>query len=144
VEDGLLYGFHQDGYWIDIGTPERYLEATYDLLSGRVKSTLPSRDETGSLVYEPALIAGAHIGPQTVLGPHCSVGAESSVERSVLHDRVSVGTRCTIREAVLGEGVRVGDDAEIEEGAMLGSGVVVESGEVVQAHARIEPDAKVG
>jgi mannose-1-phosphate guanylyltransferase len=143
VGDGL-FGFMSEGYWIDIGTPERYLEATYDLLSGRVKSTLPSRDETGSLVYEPALIAGAHIGPQTVLGPHCSVGAESSVERSVLHDRVSVGTRCTIREAVLGEGVRVGDDAEIEEGAMLGSGVVVESGEVVQAHARIEPDAKVG
>src|SRR3954451_7966081 len=35
VEDGLLYGFHQDGYWIDIGTPERYLESTYDLLGGR-------------------------------------------------------------------------------------------------------------
>ena len=24
----------RDGYWIDIGTPERYLEATYDLLAG--------------------------------------------------------------------------------------------------------------
>ena len=139
-----LYGFMSEGYWIDIGTPDRYLEATYDLLSGRVKSTLPPRDETGSLVYEPALVAGAHIGPQSVLGAHCRVGVESWVERSVLHERVSVGSRCMIREAVLAAGVQVGDDAEIEEGAMLGSGVVVEPGEVVEANARIEPGAKVG
>ena len=139
-----LYGYLSEGYWIDIGTPERYLEATYDLLSGRVESTLPPRDETGSLVYEPALVAGAHIGPQTVLGPHCSVGAESAVERSVLHERVSVGSGCTIREAVLGEGVHVGDGAEIERGAMLGSDVTVEAGEVVRANARLEPGARVG
>lgn len=139
-----LYGYMSDGYWIDIGTPERYLEATYDLLSGRVDSTLPPRDETGSLIYEPALVAGAHIGPQSVLGPHCSVGIDSAVERSVLHERVAVGSGCTIREAVLGEGVQVGDRAEIEEGAMLGNGVVVEAGEVVEANARLEPGAKVG
>jgi mannose-1-phosphate guanylyltransferase len=139
-----LFGFMSDGYWIDIGTPERYLEATYDLLSGRVASTLPPRDETGSLVYEPALIAGAHIGPQTVLGPHCSVGPDSAVERSVLHQRVSIGSGCTVREAVLGEGVQVGDGAEIAPGAMLGSGVVVEAGEAVAANARLEPGARVG
>ena len=33
-----LYGYPFDDYWIDIGTPERYLEATYDLLAGRVES----------------------------------------------------------------------------------------------------------
>ncbi len=139
-----LYGFMSEGYWIDIGTPERYLEATYDLLSGRVHSTLPPRDETGSLVYEPALVAGAHIGPQSVLGPHCSVGVDSSVERSVLHARVTVGAGCSVREAVLGEGAQIGDGAEIEPGAMLGSGVIVEPGEVVEANARVEPGARVG
>ena len=42
-----LYGFAAEGYWIDIGTPERYLDSTWDLLSGRVASSLPPRDETG-------------------------------------------------------------------------------------------------
>jgi mannose-1-phosphate guanylyltransferase len=143
VGDGL-YGWFAEGYWIDIGTPERYLEATYDLLSGRVHSTLPPRDETGSLIYEPALVAGAHIGPQSVLGPHCSVGVESTVERSVLHSRVTVGSGCRIREAVLSEGVHVGDGAAIEPGAMLGEGVVVQPGEVVSGDARVEPGADVG
>src|SRR4029453_18613349 len=76
-----LYGFDAAGYWIDIGTPERYLEATWDLLAGRVSSTLPQRDETGSLVYENCLVAGAHVGPQSVLGRHCSVGTDARVER---------------------------------------------------------------
>ena len=65
-----LYGWEADGYWIDIGTPDRYLEATYDLLSGRVDSDLPPRDETGSLVGEGCLVSGARIGPQAVLGAH--------------------------------------------------------------------------
>ena len=89
-----LYGFAAAGYWVDIGTPERYLEATYDLLAGRVGSTLPPRDETGSLIGEGCLTSGAHIGPQSVLGAHCSVGSDSTVERSVLHDRVIVGADC--------------------------------------------------
>jgi mannose-1-phosphate guanylyltransferase len=139
-----LYGCFQDGYWIDIGTPERYLEATYDLLAGRLESTLPTRDETGSLIYEPALTAGAHIGPQCVLGPQCSVGADTAIERSVLHARVTVGSGCTIRGAVLGERVHVGDGAHVEPGAVLGSGVVVEPGELVEAGARLEPGARVG
>jgi mannose-1-phosphate guanylyltransferase len=138
-----LYGFHQEGYWIDIGTPERYLESTYDLLAGRVESTLPARDETGSLVYEPALTAGAHIGPQSVLGQHCSVGVGATIDRSVLHQRVTVGAEATIQESVLGEGVRVGDGAQIGPNAMLGSGAIVEAGEVVEPGARLEPGERV-
>ena len=91
-----LYGFNAAGYWIDIGTPERYLEATWDLLAGRVDSKLPPRDETGSLVYENCLLSGAHIGPQSVLGRHCSVGTDARVERSVLHDRVHVGADAAV------------------------------------------------
>ena len=37
-----LYGFDAAGYWIDIGTPERYLEATWDLLAGRVSLHAPA------------------------------------------------------------------------------------------------------
>src|SRR4029453_9246228 len=64
-----LYGFAAAGYWIDIGTPERYLEATWDLLAGRVKSTLPPRDETGPRVYETWLPSGGHAGPPSGLRP---------------------------------------------------------------------------
>jgi mannose-1-phosphate guanylyltransferase len=138
-----LYGWAADGYWIDIGTPERYLEATYDLLSGTIASTLPTRDETGSLIGDGCLTSGAHIGPQTVLGNHCSVGSDSSVERSVLHDRVVVGADAVVRGAILAERVRVGDSARVEPGAVVGAGARVAAGAVVPADARVEPDAEV-
>src|SRR4051795_9074900 len=81
-----LYGYAFDSYWIDIGTPERYMEATYDLLAGRAESELPARDETDSLVYDASIMSGARIGPLSVIGRHCSVGDGSVVERAVVHD----------------------------------------------------------
>jgi mannose-1-phosphate guanylyltransferase len=142
VGDGL-YGYASEGYWIDIGTPERYLEATFDLLAGTPASRLAPRDETGSLIGEGCLVAGAHVGPQSVLGSGCSVGPDSTVERSVLHKRVRVGADCVVREAVLADGVRVGDGARVEPGAIVGAGATVEAGAVVEADARVEPEAVV-
>jgi mannose-1-phosphate guanylyltransferase len=139
-----LYGYLSDGYWIDIGTPERYLEATHDLLAGRVASELPPRDETASLVYEPCITSGARIGPLTVLGRHCSVGDGSTVERAVLHESVRVGRECEIVESVLARDVRVGDGARIGPDAVIGDGVVVGGGAVVGAGARIAPGEEVG
>jgi mannose-1-phosphate guanylyltransferase len=133
-----LYGYEAAGYWIDIGTPERYLEATWDLLAGRVASTLPPRDETGSLVYPGCLVSGAHVGPQSVLGAHCSVGTDARVERSVLHERVHVGADAAIVEAVLGERVRVGERARVGPGAMIAAGAVVEPGAVIGEGERVE------
>lgn len=142
VGDGL-YGHPAAGYWIDIGTPERYLEATWDLLAGRVSSTLPQRDETGSLIYENCLLSGAHVGPQSVLGRHCSVGTDARVERSVLHDRVHVGADAAVVEAVLAESVRVGERARVQAGAMVGAGAAIGDDAVIGEGARVEPGAVV-
>ncbi len=142
VGDGL-YGWPGHGYWIDIGAPDRYLEATWDLLGGRVDSTLPPRDETGSLVYEGCLVSGAHVGPQSVLGRHCSVGTDATVERSVLHDRVLVGADATIRESVLGEGVRVSERVRIQPGALVGARAEIGEGALIGEGARLEPGASI-
>jgi mannose-1-phosphate guanylyltransferase len=138
-----LYGFPAAGYWIDIGTPERYLEATWDLLAGHPRSSLPPRDETGSLVYEGCLLSGAHVGPQTVLGRNCSVGTDARVERSVLHDRVLVGADAAVVESVLAERVRVGSRARVEPGAVVGAGASIGEGAVVGEGARLDPGTRV-
>ena len=33
-----LYGRRLEGYWIDIGTPERFRQANWDILEGRVET----------------------------------------------------------------------------------------------------------
>ncbi len=139
-----LYGYLAAGYWKDIGTPRRYLEGTWDLLAGVIDSTLPERDETGSLVYEGGLTSGAHIGPQAVVGHHCSVGSDSSVERAVLHDRVAVGADCSLRECIVAAGARIGDGAEVRPGAVIGKDARIGAGAVVEEDARVEPGEEVG
>ncbi|MBD0282932.1 MAG: NDP-sugar synthase [Thermoleophilaceae bacterium] len=138
-----LYGYPAAGYWIDIGTPERYLEATWDLLAGHPRSNLPPRDETGSLVYENCLLSGAHLGPQSVLGRNCSVGTDARVERSVLHDRVLVGADAAVTESVLAERVRVGERARIEGRAVIGAEAVIGNDAVVGEGARLDPGTRV-
>jgi mannose-1-phosphate guanylyltransferase len=143
ASEGVLYGYPAAGYWIDIGTPERYLEATYDLLAGRVASRLPPSDETGSLIYGGSITSGARIGPQSVVGAHCVVGEGSVVDRSVLHESVRVGHECTIESAVLAEGVRVDDGAHVGPGAIVGAGAVVAAGAEIEPGARVEPGVQV-
>jgi mannose-1-phosphate guanylyltransferase len=138
-----LYGHHAGGYWIDIGTPERYLEATYDLLAGRVESTLPPRDETDSLIPDSCITTGARIGPLTVLGEHCSVGDRSFVERSVLHESVVVGADSHVVESVVAAGARIGEGARIGPDAMIGAGAEIAPSAVVAPGARVEPAEKV-
>jgi mannose-1-phosphate guanylyltransferase len=139
-----LYGYLADGYWIDIGTPERYLEATYDLLAGRVESTLPPRDETGSLIADGCITSGARIGPMSVLGRHCSVGDRSIVERSVLHEDVRVGADSTVIGAVLAQGAWLEDGVVVDEGAIVGAGARVAAGSKVKRGVRLAPGAVVG
>ena len=67
-----------------------------------------------------------------MLGSHCSVGSDSTVERSVLHDRVVVGPDCTLREAVLADRVRAGDGVRVEPGAVVGSDAQLGDGAVVE------------
>jgi mannose-1-phosphate guanylyltransferase len=138
-----LYGYDAAGYWVDIGEPRRYLEATWDLLAGRVESKLAPRDQTGSLIYAGSLLAGAHVGPQSVVGRHCSVGTDARIERAVLHDRVHVGADAAVIEAVLAERVRVGERARVQPHALVGAGAVIGEDAVIGEGAKIEPETVV-
>src|SRR4030088_1627417 len=38
-----LYGFPSDSYWLDIGTPARYLQGTFDIIEGNVHTAVLER-----------------------------------------------------------------------------------------------------
>ena len=139
-----LYGYHAAGYWVDIGTPERYLDATYDLLADVVESDLPARDVTGSLIHEASITSGARIGPQSVIGSHCRVGNGSHVERSVLFDGVAVGASSALTGCIVAAGAIIEDGACVEAGAVIGTDAVVGAGATVPGDARIGPGERAG
>ena len=152
-----LYGFPASAYWLDIGTPDRYLQGTYDILEGNVSTEVGRMlvesalahvedGEVDGRVVAPALVGrgcrvdrGAIVGGRTVLGEGVRVGEGAHVEGSALLDGVSVGTRTIVRAAIIGPEVTIGDHCHIEDGVVLGQGVTVGSDNVLRAGARIFP-----
>jgi len=137
IADGhAVYGFLTDAYWIDLGTPEKYLQAHADLLDGRVRD----------VAYEaPWIHPTADVAPDASLGRHVAVGAEarvgsgSSVERTVLHPGAAIGAGAEVEGSILGSGARIGDGSHVE-GSVLGAGSRVADGIWVK-DARVPVDA---
>jgi len=117
VGDGLC-GLLLDGYWMDIGTPERYLQASWDILERavhtRVEPTAP-----GLLVAADAAIdEEAQVGPRAVVSTGCRVERGAEVGDSVLLEG------CTVARDALVQGSILAPGAEVEPGAVLRNAVV--------------------
>jgi mannose-1-phosphate guanylyltransferase len=152
-----LFGYEASGYWLDIGTPARYLQGTYDILEGKVATEVGRRlRESGLVLVEGATVDGrvvapvvvatgcsvaprALVGDRSVLGEGVTIGEGARVESSVLLRGVSVGAATRIRGSIIGPDVHIGDHCQIEGGVMLGAGVKIGSGNTLAAGARIFP-----
>lgn len=109
-----LHGLLLDGYWMDIGTPERYLQASWDILEGRVKTGVePSAP--GMLVAADADVAAdATVGPRAVVSPGCRIGGGAELRESVLLERCDVGEDARVSGSILSAGARVPAGAEVD------------------------------
>ncbi len=156
-----LYGFPVQGYWLDIGTPDRYLEATRDILDGTVRTVVGERlgqervalgtgtaIADGARLEPPVLLgdrctvgAGAVVGPHSVLGDDCSLGKGAVVERSVLLSGVELGPQAEVRDSIVAAGACIGAGSLLEHGVVVGSEVQLEANSTPPAGMRIEAGA---
>lgn len=121
-----LHGLLLDGYWVDIGTPERYRQASWDILEGRVETRVEPT-APGVLVDPAAAVdARAKVGPQAVVGPGCRVEAGAEILGSVLLEGCTVGEGARVVDSVLSPRAEVPAGAEFAgsvaaEGERVGS-----------------------
>jgi mannose-1-phosphate guanylyltransferase len=152
-----LYGFPSQSYWLDIGTPARYLQGTFDILEGNVKTSVHARLGDGYLsvaddaqvdgrAVPPAVIesgasvaAGAHVGSLVVLGHGVKIGAGTTVERAVILNGSEIGENCILRDCIVAAGCRIGAGSQIHDGAVLGEGVTFGAENTIAGGARIFP-----
>jgi NDP-sugar pyrophosphorylase family protein len=134
-----LYASVSDAYWMDLGTPERYLQAHIDVLDGKLRG----RSFPSPFVAEDALVAeAAEVGAHAVIGHMCRVGAGASVVRSVLHAGTAVGDGSRVEGSILGAGSTVGDGAVLTD-SVLAEGARVRDGARVDG-ARVAPAETAG
>ncbi|HEY2636600.1 MAG TPA: NDP-sugar synthase [Solirubrobacteraceae bacterium] len=157
-----LFGLASDAYWLDIGTPARYLQATFDILEGEVQTPVRDRMGAGYRVVEeeaeiegrvipPALIErgcriadGAHVGSRVVLGRAVTVGPGAVVEQSVVLDGADIGPGSHVAGCIIGAGARVGPGCTLREGVVLGEGVTLGADNELRAGARLFPGVRLG
>jgi NDP-sugar pyrophosphorylase family protein len=129
-----------NGYWIDIGTPDKYIQVHRDIMAGRFHAepfleAPPSRAvvapdvklEAGASIEGPCFVdggvllkAGAHVGPYSVVGRQCHIEEEARIEGAILWPNTRIGREAVIRDAILGRNCHVGRNVSIERGAVLG------------------------
>jgi mannose-1-phosphate guanylyltransferase len=134
-----MYASVSDAYWMDLGTPERYLQAHADVLDGR----LEGRSFPAPFVAEDAIVdETAEIGTHAVIGHMCRVGARAAVTRSLLHAGAALGDGGRVEGSILGAGSSVGAGAVLT-GSVLAEGAHVRPGARVDG-ARVGPGEAAG
>ena len=140
VERGETFVAYVDrGYWIDIGTPEKYTQVHRDVMDGRFTlepfASNPTacwispgaRIEEGAVIEGPCFLddgvvvkAGARIGPYSVIGRQCHVEEHATVEASIVWANSRISQEAVVRRSILGRHCHIGRSAMLGEGAVLG------------------------
>lgn len=162
AEGEALYGFVSDDYWLDIGSPVKYLQANHDVLDGLAGLPPPGdRQESGiwvgrasvvdpsARIVAPAVIGdnvtvrrAAVIGPGTSIGNDVTVGENATVDASVLHDGARIEDGATLRSCIVGGGSVVGHGTEAI-GAVIGAGVDIGANNELRDGIRLWPGVEI-
>ena len=130
------------GYWIDIGTPEKYTQVHRDIMDGRCRSPLfgvgagpvvspQARIEDGVTLEAPCFIdegvvvkTGARVGAYSVVGKRCHVEEHATIEQSIIWANTRISQDATVRRSILGRQCHIGRNASLED-VVLGDKSVV-------------------
>lgn len=154
-----VHGYVADGYWQDVGTVARYLQAQADVLDRKVRTEIDGFEvapgvwigegadvDPAALLVGPLYVgryskveAGATLREHTVLGDNVVVREHAFLHRAVVHDNVYVGPSTNLRGCVVGRGSDVMRAARLEEGAVLGDDCVVGEEAIVGHDVTVYP-----
>jgi NDP-sugar pyrophosphorylase family protein len=141
IERGETFvGYVYDGYWIDIGTPDKYRQVHRDIMDGRYVAA-PFRDvprghasissgarvDAGATIEGPCFIddgvvikAGARVGPYSVIGRQTQIDEDAVVDGAIIWPNGRIGAQATVRDALIGRNCHLGRNVDVTGGAVLG------------------------
>lgn len=116
---GRIFGFFDDSYWLDIGTPRALLKGSVDLVSGVADApALEMADVTfhsdqalimGSAIIDPSAI----IDKGSCIGAYASVGAGAHISASIIECGATIESGAIITDSFIATGARIGVDVQI-------------------------------
>jgi len=138
-----LYGHRASGYWLDIGTPARYLQGSFDIITGAVAVEHHAHVSPATVGAGSEIAADARIGELVVIGERVQVGAGASIERSVVLADAEIGPGCVLRDTIVAERARIGAYAQLAEDVVIGEDAEVAAHSRVAAGTRVAPGERL-
>jgi mannose-1-phosphate guanylyltransferase len=158
-ESEPLYAFFSPSYWIDIGTPTKYLQLHRDLLRGEVKGysfvqgKIVKIGQGCSIHPETQLIGPAIIGDNcvisrgvkifgpTIIGPGNIIGEDTIIEESVTWQKNQFGSKVNLKQCIIANDCLVNDSTYAEK-SVIGDHVTINKNTRLGAGSYIWPPAK--
>lgn len=159
----LIGGYVADGYWSDIGNLEQYRQAHYDVLTGKVKVSIPGREvrpgvwlgesveiDPNAKLEGPVLLgdycrlkAGVQIEKFTVVGNYGIINEGTSVKRGIIWNHCYLGPYSEIRGGILGHHSYLKGKNAVFEGAVLGEGVSMGTRSTLKPNVKVWPNKNI-
>jgi mannose-1-phosphate guanylyltransferase len=142
-----ILGYKSDAYWIDIGTPEKYLKVNHYMLNQIPGNMIILDDESdissNAKITGPVSIGkncriaeGTMVKDSTVIGPGCSIANNTIIEGSIIWSGVHIAANSSLKNCIIGSNCIIGP-SNILENCVIGDNIAV------KAHSRIEPGSKI-
>lgn len=133
-----VLAYIMDRYWIDIGTPRKYLEVHQDIIAGKFKSPRVSPSALGraslpasalvdakSIIDHGVTIRDNVLIENSVIGKNCKIAEGVHIVDSVIWSGNTIDTDARISGSIVGKGCYIGSSAQLRPGVVLGDKSVV-------------------
>jgi mannose-1-phosphate guanylyltransferase len=158
-----MFGSVSDSYWLDIGTPAKYILAHRDILEGKIDFKFEGEEikhgiwigknteiDPSAKLANPLLIGsdckiGSHakIAGLTVIGNNCKVEEGAKLDACVVLDGCEIGKNAVVENSILGKGVQLGERVYVGDGAVIGNNCAIEEGNHLSRGIKIWPFTKI-
>jgi mannose-1-phosphate guanylyltransferase len=133
ANNAKVFGFVDDSYWLDLGTPQAYLTGSCDVVTGRFPSPAYKYPPAECVVMDGAMVGvGSQLLGGSSINPGAVVGDGATIDASVILSGARIGDGAVIRNAIIGADAVIGSHAVIEgPGTCIGDGTHISDGEQV-------------
>ena len=131
-----------NGYWIDIGTTEKYRKIHWDIMDRQFDAQPFHSSEMNAVVLNPSanisetaqfigpcfigenvtVGSGAKIGPYAVINRNCTIHESAVLEHSIIWPHTEIGSRAVLRNLIIGHACKIENNIEPKEGTVIEDG----------------------
>jgi len=156
-----IYAYRSPAYWIDMGTPGKYLQLHKDLLSGKGSQYGFTSGEEVLIGEQSYMHPTVQIEGPTLIGNNCTIGGkvkligpivigsgstileDSVIEESIIWRNAWLGQQVNLKNSIVADNCCLNANSIIEN-SVLGDNVTVVSGCKLEHGSRIWPGKTVG